>query len=357
MQAAILHAFGTPLSIEEIILRPPGRGEVAVRIDACAICHSDIAYMDGAYGGTLPMVLGHEAAGHVTATGPGVTGIATGDAVLVTLIRACGTCPACAANAPTSCDNAYAATVSPISGTAGPVSQGMATGAFAEAVVVDQSQCVALPEDIDPSVACLLSCGVITGFGAVTNTAKLQPGESCAVIGAGGVGLNTIQAAALSGASTVIALDLSDEKLARARTFGATMGLRADDPAADSLLREATGGRGVDYVFVTVGVPRVFETATTLLAPGGAMVMVGLPSVDTRVSYSPTAIAAMNQRLLGSRMGQTVLKRDIPALIELYRDGRLQLDSLVTARYPLSQINAAIDAARQGKAVRNVIVF
>ncbi|MEO0915274.1 MAG: zinc-binding dehydrogenase, partial [Pseudomonadota bacterium] len=258
------------------------------------------------------------------------------------------------ANAPTSCDDAYAMPPSPISTTAGPVTQAMSTGAFAEAVVVDQSQCAPLPPDIDLSVACLLSCGVITGFGAVTNTAKLQEGQTCAVIGAGGVGLNTIQGAALSGAAQIIALDLSDEKLATAQSFGATMGLRADDPASETLLREATAGRGVDYVFVTVGVPHVFETATSLLAPGGAMVMVGMPHIDARVSYSPTTIAGLNQSLLGSRMGQTVLKRDIPALLDLYRQGKLQLDSLVTARYPLSEINMAIETARKGQAVRNV---
>lgn len=357
MQAAILHAFGTPLSIEEIELARPGPGQIAVDIAACAICHSDIAFVEGAFGGTLPMVLGHEAAGTVTSVGDGVKAYAPGDTVLVTLIRACGNCPACATGAPTSCDDAYAPPPSPIRNADGPVTQAMSTGAFAEAVVVDQSQCARLPEDIDPSVACLLSCGVITGFGAVTNTAKLQAGQSCAVIGAGGVGLNTIQGAALSGASQIIALDLSDEKLATARTFGATMGIRADDPASETLLREATQGRGVDFVFVTVGVPHVFETATNLLAPGGAMVMVGMPHIDARVSYSPTTIAGLNQSLLGSRMGQTVLSRDIPALLDLYRNGKLQLDSLVTARYPLSEINTAIDAARKGQAVRNVIVF
>ncbi len=357
MQAAILHAFGAPLSVEEIRLAPPAPGQISVEIDACAICHSDIAFADGAFGGTLPMVLGHEAAGRITAIGPDVQGFAKGDAVLVTLIRACGTCPACKADAPTSCDDAYTPLPTPIHNAKGPVTQAMSTGAFAEAVVVDQSQCVKLPEDIDPSIACLLSCGVITGFGAVTNTAKLKPGQTCAVIGAGGVGLNTIQGAALAGASQIIALDLSDEKLATATSFGATMGIRADDPASDTLLREATKGRGVDYVFVTVGVPHIFETATNLLAPGGAMVMVGMPALDARVSYSPTAIAGMNQSLLGSRMGQTVLQRDIPALIELYRAGKLQLDTLVTARYPLSEINTAIESARKGQAVRNVIVF
>ena len=302
------------------------------------------------------MVLGHEAAGYVDDLGPGVAGLRIGDPVLVTLIRSCGDCPACEDAAPTSCDHAYTARQSPISGPDGPITQSMATGAFAERVTVDHSQCVRVPGDIDLSVACLLSCGVITGFGAVTNTAGLKPGQSCAVIGTGGVGLNTIQGAALSGASRIVAIDRNAEKLDLARRFGATETLCASSTDLAEKIR-AGRGRGVDYVFVTVGAPAVFESAPDLLAPGGAMVMVGLPSTETRVSYSPTAIAAMNQRLLGSRMGQTVLSRDVPALIELYRQGQLQLDALVTGRYALDDINTAIDHARSGRALRNVIVF
>lgn len=357
MQAAVLRAFGAPLVIEDLTLALPAHGQIAVRLAACAICHSDIAYADGAYGGTLPMVLGHEASGFVTALGEGVTGFAEGDPVLVTLIRACGTCPACASEAPTSCDHAFDAPTSPLRAGNEVIGQAMSTAGFAEAVVVSAGQCVKLPVGIDMAVACLLACGVITGYGAVINTARLRSGQTCAVIGVGGVGLNAIQAAAIAGARTIVALDLKDEKLAIARSFGATHTFRADAPDSTALVRDATAGRGVDFAFVTVGVPSAYEFATELLAPGGAMVMVGMPPTTAKVSYAPTMIAAMNQSLLGSRMGQTVLARDIPVLLALYKAGALELDALVSNRYPLARINEAIANTRAGTALRNVIVF
>ncbi|MEM9228913.1 MAG: zinc-binding dehydrogenase [Pseudomonadota bacterium] len=358
MKAAVCRTFGAPLSVEDLTLAPPGPGQVEVRMAACAICHSDIAFADGAWGGPLPVVLGHEAAGYVTALGPGVSGFSVGAPVLVTLIRYCGTCSACAADAPTSCAHAWDVTPSPLSAPEGDqVFQGMSTGAFAEAVVVDQSQVVPLPVKMDMAVAALLSCGVLTGVGAVTNTAGLRPGQSCAVIGAGGVGLNAIQGAAIAGADQIVAIDISEDRLDTARHFGATHCLRGDDPDHPSTLRSMTAGRGVDYVFVAVGAATVFGAAPALLAPGGAMVMVGMPPSGSQVSYEPTTLAALNQRLLGSRMGQAVPTRDIPWLLDRYTAGDLLLDPLVTGRYPLSGINDAIAETRAGRSLRNVIVF
>lgn len=357
MLAAVCRTFGAPLSIEEVSLDPPGANQIAVRLSACAICHSDIAYAEGAWGGVLPAVYGHEAAGHVTSVGPGVRAVVAGDAVLVTLIRSCGVCPACAGGAPTSCDHAWEPGKSPLRDAAGAVlTQGMNTGAFAQAVVVEARQCVRLPDDLPLDLAALLACGVITGVGAVTNTAHMVPGASVAVIGAGGVGLNTIQGAALGGAARIIAVDLSPERLATARLFGATEGVLAG-PDAASEVRGLTGGRGVDFAFVTVGVPAAFGAAPELLAAGGAVVVVGMPPTGTSVGYDPTMLAAMNQRILGSRMGQTVLARDIPWLITQWRAGRLKLAELVTARYPLAHINEAIAATKAGTTRRNVIVF
>ncbi|MEM8657505.1 MAG: zinc-binding dehydrogenase, partial [Pseudomonadota bacterium] len=339
MKAAVCRAFGAPLSLEDLTLAAPGPGQVEVRMAACAICHSDIAYADGAWGGDVPTVLGHEAAGHVTRCGPGVVGLEAGTPVLVTLIKSCGACPACEQDAPTSCARAWDSAPSPLTECNGTtVAQGMSTGAFAEAVVVDRSQVVALPRAMDMAVASLLSCGVLTGVGAVTNTAAMRPGQSCAVIGAGGVGLNTIQGAAIAGAAQIIAIDLSDDRLQIARHFGATDGLRGDDPQHPEALRSLTNGRGVDYVFVAVGAAPVFANAPALLAAGGAVVMVGLPPSGAMVSYEPTALAALNQRLLGSRMGQAVPGRDIPWLLEHYARGTLKLDPLVTGRYPLARI-------------------
>ncbi len=356
MKAAVCRTFGAPLTVEEINIAPPGPGQIAVKTAACAICHSDIAYAVGKWGGTLPAVYGHEAAGTVTATGQGVTGFAEGDRVLVTLIHSCGACPACAGGHPTSCDHAYDALPSPIADASGELVQGMKTAGFAEAMVVDKSQCIKLPDDIELDVASLLACGVITGVGAVTNTAKLQPGQTAVIIGAGGVGLNTIQGCKVAGASKIIAVDISEEKLDAAREFGATSAILSSERLGDEI-RELTDGRGADFAFVTVGAPQVFASAPDLLAAGGAMIMVGMTGIDDEVSYKPVNLAAMNQSLVGSRMGQTVLPRDIPWFLDLYRDGRLKLDELISGRYKLENINAAFDDTLKGTARRNVIVF
>lgn len=357
MRAAVCRGFGQPLEIEEVTLHPPGPGQIEVRLAACAICHSDLAYAEGAWGGALPVVYGHEASGHVTARGAGVEGIALGDPVVVTLIRACGRCPACASGAPTSCARAWDTAPSPLSDATGaPIAQGMNTGAFAEAVVVDAAQCAVLPGDFDLEHAALLACGVLTGVGAVVNTARMPPGAEVAVIGAGGVGLNTIQGAAIAGAARIIAVDLAEDKLSAARDFGATDGVRAG-PDARAQIRALTGGRGVDFAFVTVGAPRAFADAQGLLAAGGAVVVVGLPPAGTMVPYDPVALASLNQRLLGSRMGESVLARDIPRLIAQARAGRLKLGSLISGRFPLERINEAIAATRAGAARRNLIVF
>jgi S-(hydroxymethyl)glutathione dehydrogenase/alcohol dehydrogenase len=232
----------------------------------------------------------------------------------------------------------------------------MNTGAFAEAVVVDASQVVGLPEDIAADLACLLACGVITGVGAVFNTAGVRPGSSVAVVGAGGVGLNAVQGAAIAGAGTIIAVDVSEAKLEDARLFGATGGVRAG-PGAGAAIRDLTGGRGVDHAFVSVGLPSAIAEAAGYLAAGGALVIVGLPPSGSSVAFDPVTLASMNQRILGSRMGQSVIARDIPWLIEHWRAGRLKLAELVSGRFRLEEINDAIAATRSGTARRNVIVF
>lgn len=358
MKAAVCRAFNVPLRIEELNLAPPGPDELEVAIAACAVCHSDVSYSDGIWGGVLPAVFGHEAAGTVVATGRDVTGFAPGDRVLVTLIRACGSCSACVEHDPTSCDHARDDFGTPLSDLGGvPVTRAMATGGFAERVVVHPSQCVSLPDDLPFETASLLACGVITGVGAVVNTARVRPGQSVAVIGAGGVGLNAIQGAAIAGANPIIALDLAEEKLATAHEFGATAGVLATDPVAMDRVRALTNGRGVDFAFVTVGAGRAFGDAYALLAPRGALVAVGMPPSGLNVPYEPATLAAMNHRIIGSRMGQTDPRRDIPRLIERWRDGRLKLEPLISGRYRLEEINDAFAATRSGLSRRNVIVF
>lgn len=359
MKAAVCRAFGALLTIEEITLDAPRQGEVRVGLKACAICHSDIYYADGAWGGALPAVYGHEAAGVVLEVGEGVSGIGPGDHVLVTLIRSCGTCPSCASGHPVHCGAGYDRVgMSPIRlADGGRAEQGLATGAFAEEVVVHASQCAQIPPDMPFDVASLLSCGVITGVGAVFNAAKVPAGASVAVIGAGGVGLNTIQGARIAGAATIVALDIAEDKLAGAREFGATHTVDARAADVADQVRAITGGRGVDYCFVTVGAIGAFAAAPAYLAPRGEMVLVGMPPVGARAEYEPVNIAAASQVFRGSAMGETVLKRDIPWLVDLYRQGRLRLDELISGRYPLERINEAIADTRAGHARRNVIVF
>lgn len=358
MRAALCRAFGQPLTIEEVTLRPPGPGEVQVRIAAVAICHSDILYAEGAWGGHLPAVYGHEAAGRVTALGPGVEGFSPGDAVVVTMIRACGGCRFCRQGRPTLCETGYdraGGTLRLADGTV--VEHGMNTAAFAEAVVVHHSQLAPVPAGVPMEAAALLACGVITGAGAVLNTAQVEPGAQVVVIGAGGVGLNTIQAARLAGAAGVIAIDLSDAKLAAARDFGATAVLRADQPKLRRAVLDLTGGRGADYVFVTVGAISAYQGAGALAGKGGAVVAVGMPASGAEMRIEPVILAATSQRFLGSNLGNGVISRDIPMLADFYRQGRLKLDELVTRRWRLDEINEAIADSKAGAALRNVIVF
>ncbi|MFV2002825.1 MAG: zinc-binding dehydrogenase [Paracoccaceae bacterium] len=357
IKAAVCHEFGAPLIVEDVQLRAPRRGEVEVTLAACAICHSDISYAEGGWGGTLPAVYGHEAAGHITATGADVRGYAVGDTVLATLLRACGVCAPCVSGAPAYCATPYDRDTGPLStASGGTLEHGLSTGGFAEKVVVDQSQIAAIPADLPMDAASLLSCGVITGIGAVVNTAGVRPGQVVVVIGAGGVGLNAIQGARIAGAARIIAVDMTPQKLAVAREFGATDGVLATDPKPWKAAF-AAAGRGADAVFVTVGAIPAFDTAPRYLATGGRMVMVGMPHSGQKSSYEPVIIAGAGQALVGTKMGDVVLKRDIPWLVDLYSQGRLKLDELVSGRWRLDQINEAIADTKSGTARRNVIIF
>jgi len=359
MQAAVCRAFREPLVIEDVAIDLPGPGEVAVDVVACAICHSDIIYAEGGWGGSLPAVYGHEAAGVVRRVGEGVTNLGPGDPVVVTLIRSCGHCGSCIQGNPVTCEADFPRDrQSPLRRPNGDaVTQGLRTGAFAESIVVDISQVVRIPPDVPFDAASLLACGVITGFGAVVNTAGLRPGATAAVIGAGGVGLNAVQGAAISGARTIIALDVVDAKLEAARRFGATHAVNAGAPDAAEEVRRLTGGRGADYVFVTVGAKAAFTQAFGMAARSGTIVVVGMPATGVTVPIDPGDIAHHNLRVLGSKMGGAHIHADIPKLVSLYQQGRLKLDELISGRYSLSQINEAMASAKSGHALRNVIVF
>jgi Zn-dependent alcohol dehydrogenase len=356
IRAAICHKFGEPLVIDTVHLRAPLAGEVEVTLDACAICFSDISFMDGGWGGNLPAVYGHEAAGRISAIGPDVTAYAKGDPVLVTLIRSCGTCPTCASGRPVLCATPPGAG-SPLTTLAGEaVEQGLDCGAFAERVVVQTSQIAPLPKGIPMASAALISCGVITGLGAAVNTARVRPGEVVVVIGAGGVGLNAIQGARLAGASRIIAVDMKPEKLDIAKEFGATDGILASDPKPWAEAKRIAG-RGADAVLVTVGAVSAYDTATRYLANGGRMVAVGMTHSGAKSEWEPVIFTYTGNAMLGSNMGDTVLARDIPWICDLYLQGRIKLDELISGRWSLDQINEAIADTRTGSARRNVIIF
>ncbi|MEL7164622.1 MAG: Zn-dependent alcohol dehydrogenase [Pseudomonadota bacterium] len=358
IKAAVCHAFGEPLQIDEILLRPPATGEIEVTLGAVAICHSDISYADGAWGGSLPAVYGHEAAGRITAVGDGVAGLAVGDAVVVTLIRSCGTCRSCASGKPTICETPYDGDKGPIqTADGGKLHQAMACGAFAEKVVVDQRQVVKVPEDIPLDAASLISCGVITGVGAVVNAAGLRAGEDVVVIGAGGVGLNAIQGARIAGARRIVAVDVTEEKLEDAKAFGATDGVLATLKSPWRASYKALGGKGAEAVIVTVGAIPAYDTAPRYLGRGGKVVMVGMPHSGAVSTYEPAILAAIGQGMVGSKMGDVVIQRDIPWMVDLYQQGRLELDSLISGRWSLDQINDAIADTKTGTARRNVILF
>jgi S-(hydroxymethyl)glutathione dehydrogenase/alcohol dehydrogenase len=355
MKAAVCYEFGKPLVVEEVSIDSPGKDEVKVRIAATAICHSDIHSLLGELGPALPLVAGHESAGYVEQAGENVTNVKVGDPVVVSLLIYCGHCFQCVSGHPNMCETRWPA-VNHVKNAKG---QALATmtrvGSFAEYVIVDKSQVVAVPKDMPIDRACLLACGVITGFGAVVNRARVEPMSSVVVLGVGGVGINAIQGAAFSGARPIIAVDTLDAKLKTARNFGATHGVNAKAADAIKQVQDLTGGRGADYVFVTVGVSAAVEQGLAMAGPRSMTVIVGL--AGDKMTVMPMSFIRSEKILTGSFMGTTRLSTDIPKLVDLYKSGGLKLDELITKRYKLEQINEAIESTKKGEALRNVIVF
>jgi S-(hydroxymethyl)glutathione dehydrogenase / alcohol dehydrogenase len=330
-----------------------------VRIDTCAICHSDIHLIRGEWGGRPPLVAGHEASGIVEEVGEGVTSVKPGDHVVVSLLRSCGSCFHCATGSAFICDGPFALDQGTRlhSRDGVPIAQAISTGAFAEEVIVDQSQLVVVPDDLPLDRAALLACGVITGVGAVINTAGVRPGESVAIIGAGGVGLNAIQGARLAGAATIVAIDVRESKAPAAMQFGATHFVDARQADAVEMVRVLSGGRGVDHAILTVGNAEAAAQGLALVRHGGTLTLVGMPSIDATMPLNIWEVVARSQRIIGSSMGSTLLRIDVPRLVELYRQGRIRLDELITNRFPLDRINEAIESTERGEALRNVVVM
>ena len=359
MKAAVCYEFGKPLVVEELEIDPPNAGEIAVRVAACGVFHSDVSVIAGAWDGRLPAVYGHEAAGVVEAVGRGVDGLAAGDHVVVTLVRACGRCPACAKGKPALCQTSFPLDErSPLRSRDGlEIQQGLRVAAFAEYLVIHASQAVPIPPDISLLAASLLGCTVLSGFGAVVNAARVEAGSGVVVIGAGGVGVNCVQAAALAGASPIVVVDVVESKLDRARSFGATHAVRAGRVDTPARVRELTEGHGADYVFVAVGAHGAVEQGLSLLARGGTLVLLGMPPAGVGAEFDPGVLVHDGQRIVGSKLGSAQPESDILRLVDLYRQGCLKLDKLVSGSYRLEEINAAVDSAARGEALRNVIVL
>ena len=359
MKAAVCYRFGQQLVIDEIAIDEPRVNEVKVQISACAICHSDILYMDGAWGGRLPTIFGHEASGIITSCGPGVEHVKNGDKVIVSLLRSCGECFFCSQQQSNLCEHVFATDeprrLQTVHGMA--VHRGLGTGCFAEFSVVHQSQVVKIPDKLNVSSASLLACGVITGFGSVVNTASVKPGSHVVIIGAGGVGINCIQAARISSAATITAIDPNPDRLDIAKRFGATHAANPDQIDTAEFIDELTMNRGADFVFVATGHSDAADGAFRLIRRGGTLVLVGMPPAGTHLMLESVDFIDANQSILGCKMGGANLQSDIPKLVDFYQSGKLELDQLVSGKYSLENINDAIEATRNGVGLRNVVIF
>ena len=364
MGAARPYADSRPLAIETITLDRPGPGEVLVAIKAAGLCHSDLSVINGDRPRPMPMALGHEAAGVVEALGPGVEDLAVGDHVVMVFMPSCGHCDPCAGGRPALCEPGAAANGKGellgggvrLHDGGGDLHHHLGCSAFAAHAVVSRRSLVKVDADLPFEHAALFGCAVLTGVGAVVNTAGVRAGQSVAVVGLGGVGLSSVLGALASGASPVVAVDLSEDKLALARSLGAVRTVNAADPDAIEQVRALTGG-GADVVFEMAGSVRALEAAWRMTRRGGTTVTAGLPPPEAALAVNVVQLVAEERTLKGSYIGTCVPSRDIPRYVALFRDGRLPVDRLLSGTIALADINAAFDALADGVAVRTVVTF
>ncbi len=359
MKAAIIRAPLVPLTIEDIDIAEPIDREVLVRTVVSGVCHSDLHYVDRpSVTPSQPGVLGHEAAGVVEAVGPQVTEFQPGDHVIACLSFFCGKCEYCLIGRTNLCANkpARAPEVPPRLSRGGePLLQFAGIGAYAEQMLVHENALVKITKEMPLDKAALISCGVMTGVGAALNRAKVAPGSTVAVFGVGGVGMSVIQGARIAGARRIIAVDVIDYKLERAREFGATDGVNASETDPVEAIRELTSG-GVDYAFEAIGLSETAWQAFESLRDGGQATMLGVAEPGATVEV-PAAALRREKILTGSSMGSNHFKIDMPKYIDLYFQGKLMLDEMITNRYPLEGVNDAFDAMRGGKVMRSVLTF
>ncbi|WP_017594870.1 alcohol dehydrogenase catalytic domain-containing protein [Nocardiopsis potens] len=358
VRAALFTAVGAPPRIERVSLPDPGPGQVLVRLSAAGVCHSDLSLSDGTLPQPLPAVLGHEGAGTVDAVGPGVEHVSPGDRVVLNWAPPCRSCWFCEQGEPYLCERSGEAALAPYAELADgtPVYAGLGTGAFAEATVVPARAVVPLPEGVDPGAAALLGCAVLTGWGAVANSARVRAGESVAVVGLGGVGLAVLQAARLAGAGPVVAVDASPAKERLALKLGASHFVPAGEKSAKEV-RALTGGRGADHAFEVVGSSAAIRSAWAMTRRGGTTTVVGVGAKDDSVSFGALELFHFARTLRGCVYGSCDPERDVPVLAGHVRDGGIDLAGMVTDEIALDGLPDAFARMRGGRGGRSLIRF
>jgi len=342
-KAVICRQNNAPVAVEEIEVESPHRGEVMVKLGACGVCHSDLSAINGTIGMPLPLILGHEGAGTVVEVGDGVTGFAVGDTVISSFVNMCGKCRYCVTGRPHLCDVGAKAIIA--------LPDGSLRTRDAKGAPLNIASGMPLPQ------AALISCGVMTGVGAVFNTAKVEPGASVLVIGAGGVGLNVIQGCAIAGAGIIVAVDMADNKLELARQFGATHTLDAGkEENLVKTVKKLTGG-GADYAFECIGLGKMVEQAFRAVRKGGTALVVGVARGDDNTSLKTASITFEEKTLTGSYYGSARPREDFPRLIALYQAKKLKLDELITRTYRIDEAAQAFADLEAGRNARGVIVF
>jgi alcohol dehydrogenase len=360
------YAESRPLEIAELELDPPGPGEMLVKVGAAGLCHSDLSVIDGSRPRVMPMVLGHEAAGEVVELGPDVDDFEVGDHVILAFVPACGRCEPCRTGRAALCDPGAAANIAGEllgggrrwhpPGDGGDMNHHLGVSAFAEHIVVSTRSAVKVDPSLPHEIAALFGCAVLTGVGAVQNSAEVRMGDSVAIFGLGGVGLAALLGARLAGASRIVAVDLVQDKLDLALEVGATDVVRAGDDGTVQEVRRLTGG-GAHKVIETVGNAQVLADAYAATRRGGVTVTVGLPHPSKTLSIPAVSLVTEERTLRGSYLGSCVPTIDVPRYVELYQAGRLPVDRLLTHRIELDEINEGFDRLARGEAVRQAVVF
>ncbi|WP_371530997.1 S-(hydroxymethyl)mycothiol dehydrogenase [Streptomyces sp. NBC_01283] len=357
VQGVVARAKGEPVRIETIVVPDPGPGEAVVKVQACGVCHTDLHYREGGINDDFPFLLGHEAAGIVESVGDGVTEVAPGDYVILNWRAVCGQCRACKRGRPQYCFDTHNAKqkMTLLDGTE--LSPALGIGAFAEKTLVAAGQCTKVDPAASPAAAGLLGCGVMAGIGAAINTGNVGRGDSVAVIGCGGVGNAAVVGARLAGAAKIIAVDIDDKKLATAKSLGAThtVNSRSADPI--EAVRELTDGNGADVVIEAVGRPETYEQAFYARDLAGTVVLVGVPTPEMRIDLPLLDVFGRGGALKSSWYGDCLPSRDFPMLIDLYQQGRLDLDAFVTETIELADVEKAFERMHHGDVLRSVVVF